>query len=147
MNKNGRTEYPDIIDRPHHISSKRPQMSRMNRAAQFSPFAALTGYDALVGESARVTDERLELSEDGIIRINTKLQFLQNHLEDRPVVTVLYFEKDQRKPGGAYVDVVGTVKRIDTIGGILLMQSGKEIPLEDIYDLMGDLFEALSNVN
>lgn len=143
MNKNARIEYSDIIDHPHHVSFKRPQMSRLSRAAQFSPFAALTGYDALVDESARVTDERLELSEDGMDRINTKLQFLQSHMEDKAVITVLHFEKDQRKAGGAYVEAVGTVKKIDTIHGVLLMQSGKEIALEDIYDLSGTLFESL----
>jgi len=105
-------------------------MSRLNRAAQFSPFAALTGYDALVDESARVTAVRHELSEDGTARIDAKLQLLQNHLEDKPIISVLYFEKDQRKAGGAYVETVGLVKKIDTINSTLLLHSGKEIPLD-----------------
>jgi len=146
MSKDSRKEYSDIIDRPHHVSSKRPQMSKLNRSAQFSPFAALTGYDALVDESARVTDERLELLEDGMECIDMKLQLLQSHLADNPVISVLYFEKDRRKAGGAYVEAVGTVKKIDKINSVLLMQSGEEIPLDNIYDLYSALFDSLSNI-
>ena len=85
----GRTKYRDIIDHEHHVSQKRPQMSQLNRAAQFSPFAALTGYDSLVAESARVTDTRKDLTEDEIEALNAKLNLLQNNLTKHPVVTIV----------------------------------------------------------
>jgi hypothetical protein len=139
----GKEEYGDIFDRPHHVSSKRPQMSRLNRAAQFSPFAALTGYGALVDESARVTDVKIEKADDDLARIDRKLQLLQSHLSEDPEITILYFEPDRRKAGGAYIERSGTVKKIDTIHHILWMKSGIKIPLDDILDITGTLFEQL----
>lgn len=141
----GKEEYSDIFGRPHHVSSKRLQMSRANRAAQFSPFAALTGYDALVDEFARVTDIKVEKADDDLARIDMKLQLLQSHLSDNPEVTILYFEPDSQKYGGAYIERSGKVKKIDTINQILLMQSGITIPLDDILDITGAFLDYLSD--
>ena len=98
----GKEEYSDIFDRPHHVSTKHPQMSRLNRAAQFSPFAALTGYDDLVKESARVTSRRVELSEDDLADINLKLNLIQEHLSEAPTISVTFFAPDSLKSGGEY---------------------------------------------
>lgn len=95
---NNMKKYENIIDLPHHTSDKRPRMSRENRAAQFSPFAALTGYNAEINETARLTDEKLELSEDRINDINTKLQIIMDNIDEYPEVTVEYFVPDERNP-------------------------------------------------
>ena len=105
----GKEEYRDIYNRPHHVSSKRPQMSRLNRAAQFSPFAALTGYDDLVAESARVTDEKHELGEFELEQLNSRIQYLRDHLSEEPEVNITYFQADERKAGGSYIVFTSTV--------------------------------------
>ena len=105
----GKEEYRDIYNRPHHVSSKRPQMSRLNRAAQFSPFAALTGYDDLVAESARVTDEKHELGEYELEQLNSRIQYLRDHLSEEPEVSITYFQADERKAGGSYIVFTGAL--------------------------------------
>lgn len=139
----GKTEYSDIFDRPHHVSSKRPQMSRSNRAAQFSPFAALTGYDSLVAESARVTDQRVELSDEEYEVLNKRLNYLQDHLSEMPVVQVLYFEPDYKKDGGSYVEFSGNIKRVKALDGVLLTSTDIEIPFQHIVELSGEIFAPL----
>ena len=123
--------YDDIIRLPHHVSEKHPQMPLSDRAAQFSPFAALTGYEAAVDETARLTDEKIQLSEDRIAAINGLLAALQ----PGDAVSAVYFVPDRRKPGGAYLTVTGTVKRIDGVQGALLLTDGTSIPFEDIFTL------------
>lgn len=140
----GRTKYGDIIDHEHHVSQKRPQMSRLNRAAQFSPFAALTGYDNLVAESARVTDTRKDLTEDEIETLNAKLNLLQNNLNKHPVVTILHFVEDGKKAGGSYIETEGVIRKIQLYERILIMESGAEIPLDNIVDLSSRLFRRLA---
>lgn len=140
-------EYLDIINRPHHVSTKRPQMSRLNRAAQFSPFAALTGYDDLVRESARVTSRKVELSEDDLADINVRLQFVQEHISTYPKITVIYFEQDQFKSGGAYVECAGAVIKIKPFEQYLVMEDGSEIPFGDIISITGDLFKGLDGAS
>jgi hypothetical protein len=137
----GKEEYGDIFDRPHHVSSKRPQMSRLNRAAQFSPFAALTGYDDLVRESARTTDRKIELSEDDLADINRKLKLMQEHLSESPQISVIFFAPDSLKSGGEYLEKVGVVKKVKILAQSLLMEDGMEIPFSDIVFLSGALFE------
>lgn len=107
----GKEEYGDIFDRPHHVSTKRPQMSRLNRAAQFSPFAALTGYDKAINETARVTSRRIDLTSGEIEEMNRKLNFLQEHIAEMPSVYILYFESDRKKDGGSYVEFAGHIKK------------------------------------
>ena len=125
--------YDDIINMPHHVPTTHPQMSMHDRAAQFSPFSALTGHGDAVKETARLTDEKLELTEDEISALNQKLNFLTEHAEDRPEITVEYFVPDERKSGGAYITVTGNFRRIDEYSQSIIMTSGEEIPIKDIH--------------
>ena len=136
--------YEDIVDLPPHISKKHPQPSRMDRAARYSPFAAITGYEEMVLEEARVTEERIELDETTKAALNEKLQLILEHLDEEPEVTVTYFEPDLRKSGGAYVSVTGAVKRIDSYERVVQMADGKKIWIENIYGIEGDCFATLS---
>ena len=107
--------YDDMLDLPHHRSSTRPHMSISNRAAQFSPFAALTGYDAEIKETARLTNEKIELSENEKDRLDKKQRIIAEHLDQRPTVSITHFVPDAKKAGGAYVTDTGVVKRIDML--------------------------------
>ena len=127
--------YDDIIHLPHHQSGTRPHMSLHDRAAQFSPFAALTGYDAAVEEAARLTEQKLELSEEEKAAIGAKLTEIKEHIKERPEVTVTYFVPDERKAGGTYVTVTGTARRIDDFERVVIMQDQSRIRIEDIIDL------------
>lgn len=129
--------YADIIDLPHHVSQKHPQMSMENRAAQFSPFAAVVGHDEAINETARLTEERVELSEDEIAVLDRKLQWLQEHIKEQPEITVTYFEPDEKKSGGAYVTITGFAKQIDAVENILLMRDGLHILFKDIIHING----------
>lgn len=131
----GKEEYSDIFDRPHHVSTKRAPMSRLNRAAQFSPFAALTGYDDLVAESARVTDRKMELCDDDLALLNEQLAYLQSHINEQPEVTIVYFEPDARKNGGEYQEYTGKVKRVREYEEVVEMDSGLVIPFSDIASI------------
>ena len=118
-------------------------MSMMDRAAQFSPFAALTGYDGAIKETARLTDEKSELGDEAISILNMKLQMLTEAFEDRPEVFITYFKPDERKAGGAYLRVSGVVKKIDEFERILVLMDGTKIKMEDIADIEGQIFEGL----
>ena len=107
--------YDDMLDLPHHQSSTRPHMSISNRAAQFSPFAALTGYDDEISETARLTDEKIELSENEKDRLDKKLRIIAEHLDQRPTVSITHFVRDARKDGGSYTTDTGVVKKIDIL--------------------------------
>jgi hypothetical protein len=135
--------YDDIINLPHHVSKTRPQMSMIDRAAQFSPFAALTGYDAAIKETGRLTDERIEMGDDAQNVLNMKFQILVDHLDDEPEVTFTYFKPDERKFGGAYVEVTGTVKKVDDFERLIVMQNGTNIPMEDVLSIEGEIFASL----
>lgn len=138
-------QYDDIIDLPHHVSATRPRMSMIDRAAQFSPFAALTGYDAAIKETGRLTDERIELSEERRIVLDRKQQLLLDNLADRPEVSVTYFVPDERKSGGAYVTVTGQVKKVDEFERLLILTDGTKIPLDEILDMEGELFKQIDH--
>lgn len=140
MISESKTRYEDIINLPHHVSSTRPQMSMLERAAQFSPFAALTGYDTAIKETGRLTDEKIEIGEEALTFLNMKLQLLVDNLDDKPEVTFTYFKPDERKSGGAYVDVTGTVKKVDDYERQIVMHNGTKIPLDDILNIEGDIF-------
>lgn len=127
--------YDDIIDLPHHVSATRPQMSMMDRAAQFSPFAALTGYDAAIKETVRLTDQKIDLDDYEKEEINDKIQLITEHLGEDFEVVITYFQPDSRKAGGAYVDAVGIVKKIDEYDRVIILQDGKKIPIDDILDI------------
>ncbi|MCI9146849.1 MAG: YolD-like family protein [Hungatella sp.] len=124
--------YDDIIHLPHHVSAVHPQMPLEERAAQFSPFAALTGFGDALRETARVTDEFVRPDEDNRTSLDGKLCMLKEHIKERPEVTVTYFKPDARKAGGAYETMTGNLKKIDTYGRRLVMADGTEIPVEYI---------------
>lgn len=132
--------YDDIIDLPHYVSVKHPHMPMIDRAAQFSPFAALTGYDAAIKETARLTGERLDLDDCEKAALNDKLQLLLNRIAERPYVSITYFQPDKRKAGGEYVITSGSIKRINRYERTLLMDNGVKIVIEDIIDIQGELF-------
>lgn len=115
-------QYDDIIHLPHHVSKIRPQMSMQDRAAQFSPFAALTGYDAAIKETGRLTVGKVEMDEEALSTLNTKFHILVDSMNDKPEVTFTYFKPDKRKAGGAYVEVTGMVKKIDDFERLIVMQ-------------------------
>ena len=127
--------YDEIMELPHHVSKTRPQMPMSDRAAQFAPFAALTGYDSAIKETGRLTGERIELDEEALTALDRKYQLLMDTLDDAPEVTIIYFQPDERKAGGQYVSATGTVKKVDTFGRRILLQDGTRIPLDSVYDL------------
>lgn len=131
--------YDDIIDLPHHVSERHPQMSMYNRAAQFAPFAALTGHDAAITEAARLTDAELELSESDAEVLNRKLAYLQS-LDEKPTISVTYFVPDDRKKGGSYHTTSGIIKRIESDEGVLQFEDGTGIPVIRIKDIDGECF-------
>ena len=133
-------KYDDIINLPHHVSSKRAPMTMIDRAAQFSPFAALTGYDAAIQETGRLTEGYIHLDDSSKVLINDRLKLIQKSLNSPPEITVTYFEPDERKSGGAYISVTGTVKKIDEYQQTVILSDGFEIPFEDIYAITGKLF-------
>ena len=128
-------DYSDIINLPHHVSRNHPQMPMEARAAQFAPFAALTGYDAVIHETARLTDKQVELEEYDNDRLNRIFSELMDSLEKHPMVTVSYFKPDEHKAGGAYMTVSGKLKKIDTYEQIMKMEDGTVIPIGSIMDL------------
>jgi len=125
--------YDDIINLPHHVSSKRPQMPILERAAQFLPFSALTGYEDAVKETARLTDTRIELEESEKDLLNTKLHVLLDNLATEPKVKITYFLPDGRKSGGKYVSKMGTVIKIDLYNRQIKLEDETVIPLDDIF--------------
>ena len=125
--------YDDIINLPHHVSSKRPQMPILERAAQFLPFSALTGYEDAVKETARLTDTRIELEESEKDLLNTKLHILLDSLATEPKVKITYFLPDGRKSGGKYVSNMGTVIKIDLYNRQIKLEDETVIPLDDIF--------------
>lgn len=124
--------YDDIISLPHHVSSVHPPMSLHDRAAQFSPFAALNGFEGAVKEAARLTDRERELDEGEEDRLDKRLRQLRQHLLKRPRVSLTWFKPDERKAGGAYETTVGNVKKLDTVQGILTLEDGRQIPLKQL---------------
>ena len=135
--------YEDIINLPHHISKTRPQMSMIDRAAQFSPFAALTGYDAAIQETGRLTDEKIDLGEEAKTVLDRKQHYLSDIISVQPEITVTYFLPDERKSGGSYLSVTGQMKRIDEYERMMILTDGKKIPLDDIMNIESELFREL----
>ena len=136
-------DYSDIINRERPVSKKHPPMDRMMRAAQFAPFAALTGHDEAVRETARLTDERIVLEEDERQTLDERFLFLRAHLADRPRVTFTYFKPDLKKAGGAYVSVSGTVRRVDDVERQIIMEDGVVIYIDAVTAIDSDLLADL----
>lgn len=127
--------YDDIINLPNPTLKKHPRMSLYDRAAQFSPFAALTGHDAAIQETARLTDEKMELDDDTLNRLNEQLNIIRNHIGTNESVSITYFVPDDRKSGGAYVTHSGTVKKIDEYERVVVMSDKTRIPIEQISEI------------
>ena len=136
-------KYDEIMGLPHHVSKTRPQMPMSDRAAQFAPFAALTGYDAAIKETGRLTDEKIELDVEALSALDMKYQLLMEALDEAPEVTITYFQPDERKVGGKYVSAVGAVKKIDDFERRITMRDGTRIPMDDVLSIDGELFSSL----
>ena len=128
-------KYAAIAGVPHHVSRVHPQMSMEDRAAQFSPFAALTGYGDVILETQRLTDEKVELDEEALALLDEKYQKLMSRMEEQPVVQITYFQPDERKEGGSYVTVTGVVRRVDDVMKKITMQDGNEIEMGEILNV------------
>lgn len=127
--------YEDIIHLPHPVSTRHGAMSNRDRAAQFAPFAALTGYEAELAETARLTTPQIELTESEQQRLNEVYLHLQAHIAEHSQVTVTYFQPDSKKSGGAYITRTAPIKRIDEYTQSLLFTTGETIPLSQILTI------------
>lgn len=128
--------YDDIINLSHPVSQRHPQMSMHDRAAQFSPFAALTGHGAAIAETERETDAWADLGEDERENLNRKLCLLRDHLEEQPQVAITYFEPDSRKAGGAYVTIRGIVRKMDMTERYIQMMDRRQILIDNIRNII-----------
>ena len=137
---NDKKNYEEIIHHPRHRSKTRPPMSRLDRAAQFSPFAALAGHSELMEETARVTEDKAILTEDEKARLNARLLLLAENLKEGWTVSITYFLPDDHKPGGIYVTETGKVKKFDAYKNCLTLESGVVVPINDIYAIEGAPF-------
>ena len=133
--------YDDILHLPHPTSKRHPRMPIVDRAAQFSPFAALTGHKAAIEETARVTDRRIELDEDAKEQLDQMLQLLLERIDEQPEITVTWFSPDKKKAGGQYHTATGKLKRIDTQESRLILTDGNQIPLEDLLEIRSESFQ------
>lgn len=133
-------KYDDIINLEHHVSKKHKQMSLENRSAQFAPFAALTGFEELVKETARQTDVRIEIDEELKNILDEKIGIIQKQIRDNPEITVTYFVPDCQKDGGKYQTKTEKVKKIDQYNKIIILIDGTVIPIREIVDIGGDIF-------
>ena len=127
--------YEDIINLPHHVSTRHPQMSMMNRAAQFAPFAALTGHSAAIEETARLTESQQELADEDNEILNQKMTYLREAINEHPTISISYFEPDKRKSGGRYMSIEGQLQNIDDYNQTIVLKNGEAIPLKSILDI------------
>lgn len=133
-------KYDDIINLPHHVSARHPQMSLSDRAAQFSPFAALTGHDAAIRETARLTDAFAELDEGRKAELDEQLQLIKENQSQKPEIEVTYFQPDLTKSGGAYMTFRGRVKKVDEYNRRIIFTDGTDLPMETLFSIRGELF-------
>ena len=133
--------YSDILYLPHHELTTRRRMPVGNRAASFSPFAALTGYDESIKEASRFTKERIELDDAAKADLNDKLNIAISKAENKPILSITYFLPDKRKKGGEYVTVKGVILRIDTHEKRIFFADHSSIPIDDIYEIDGDIYD------
>ena len=134
-------DYDDIINLPHYVSSKRIPMSLENRSAQFAPFSALSGYSESIKETSRLTEKKVEISEDKKIVLNNKLQLLNDNIKNNIEVNFTYFNKDKNKSGGKYITKKGIIKKIDLFEGNITLTDKTKIPINDIIDISSNLFK------
>lgn len=133
--------YDDIIDLPHATSKTHSRMSLANRAAQFAPFAALSGYDAAIQETARLTDRRIELDEGEKLAIGGRLQRIREHIRECPEATFTYFQPDAKKRGGSYAVATGNVKKVDEHERVIVLTSGTIVPMDEVIAVDGELLK------
>lgn len=143
MKQNENSKYDDIIMLPHHVSKKHPQMSLLNRAAQFSPFAALTGHDATIQEVQRLTDSFIEIDEGREIELNEQFSLIRRNLDRQPELKITYFQPDERKSGGSYITVCGRIKKIDEYNHQIVFVDGTVLPIAHIFSMQGELFSEM----
>lgn len=131
-------KYSDIIDLPHHVSTKHPHMSSADRAAQFSPFAALTGHEAAIKETARITDEFVEPDADKKQELDEKLQIIRMILADNKTakVQMIFFKPDGKKSGGSYETITGNIKKIDEYNGLIVFDDKTTVKIEKVIDIL-----------
>ena len=139
--------YEEIIKMPHHKSIKYPHMPLSERAAQFSPFAALTGYADIIKETARITENKLELNEDALNILNNKFQYIVSNISTKPVITIVFFKPDKRKSGGEYVTVSGKAFKYKEHERCLILEDGTSIPVDDIIDIECSIFDLINDCN
>lgn len=128
-------KYEDMLYMPHHVSSKHPPMSQRDRAAQFSPFAALTGHDAVIRETARLVDQPVELTESRRAELDAVLRELSDRLDTQPVVTITHYVPDTRKQGGAYIRTTGRIRKMDTTARAVVLEDGTGIEVDQILEV------------
>lgn len=133
--------YDDIISLPHPTSKRHPRMPIRDRAAIFSPFAALSGHGAAIAETARLTEQKIELDEDTKAELDRRQAVLLEHMDERPELTVTWFQRDEKKDGGAYLTTTGRLKKLRELERILVLTDGTEISLEDVVTLESDIFQ------
>lgn len=136
------SNYTDIINLKRPVSNHN-HLSIESRASQFSPFAALTGYDSEVKETARITDKRIDIDDGLREMLNAKLNYLNDHIKESPNISITYFVKDHKKEGGKYLTKQGIIKRIDTVNEIIKFNDNMVIPMNDIINITGDIFNTL----
>ncbi len=136
-------KYDDIIDLDPPVSKKHPQMSMHNRAAQFSPFAALSGHAAAIQETARLTDRKIDLDEEKKAEINRKLSTILSLKDNPPEITLTYFKADSKKDGGEYLKISGTLKKVDSYSHEIIMSDGTHIHADDIYEVDSEFFNSM----
>lgn len=140
MSYNEPHKYDDIIRLPHHVSKSHPRMSPINRAAQFSPFAALIGYEDAILETARLTDSFAELDEDRKAQLDRQLQLIRENLGQEPECEIVYFQPDGKKGGGAYTSIRGRIMKIDGYGRRIIFTDGTALPIDRLFSIQGELF-------
>lgn len=139
-------KYDDMLHLPHHVSVRHPQMPLMDRAAQFSPFAALTGYDSAIKETERLTEEWEELDESRKEMLDERLQIIRENFSGKPEIIFTYFQPDEKKSGGAYLTVTGKVKKINEYEHQIIMEDGTVLPIENLFSIEGELFRGLDDL-
>ena len=135
MNNSGLHKYDDIIHLPHHVSKKHPPMSRIERAAQFGAFAALTGHSDAISETGRLTSKMAAISDDVMSELNTRLCIINDNIKTTPKISVIYFEPDELKSGGEYKTYTGNIRRIDEVAGQLIFCDETVIPIYAVYGI------------
>ncbi|MBP5372077.1 MAG: hypothetical protein J6Y55_09180 [Bacteroidales bacterium] len=138
-------KYDDIINLPHHVSETHPQMSMRNRAAQFSPFAALSGHSDAIHETARYTDDFQGVDESNVEALNQKIAMILDKINEHPQITVTYFKPDEKKEGGSYTLKTGNIKRVDDYEHVLQFTDNEKIPIQSIFNIDGELFSIIDN--